>query len=73
MFINLNTESYNDIDEFLCAFYEQLRVFYKIAVEVRQLNNVLYEPGASNSHNAQISARLSSLTDPEHLSLVWRI
>ena len=27
MFINLNTERYNDIDEFLRAFYEQLRVF----------------------------------------------
>ena len=30
MFINLNTERYNDIDEFLCAFHEHFRVFYKI-------------------------------------------
>ena len=42
-------------------------------MEVRQLNNVLYEPNASNTHNAQISARVSNLSDPEQLSLVEQL
>ncbi len=59
MFINLNTERHNDNDDFLCAFMNTFGSFTR-----------LYEPNAWSSHNAQISARVSSLSDSEHLTLL---
>ena len=72
MLISLNTERYYaDIDEFMKAFFEQqLRSFYKIAVEARQLNNVLYEASGSPTHSERLSTRTANISDPEQLLLI---
>jgi len=73
MFVSLNTERYADIDEFLKSFFEQLRGFYKIAVEARQLNNVLYEASSAPSHSERLSTRTANISDPEQLLLLEQL
>ena len=73
MFISLNTEWYTDIDGFMKAFFEQLRSFYKIAVEARQLNNVLYESSNSPTHSERLSTRTANISDPDKLLLLEQL
>jgi hypothetical protein len=55
------------------AFFEQLRSFYKIAVEARQLNNVLYESSNSPTHSERLSTRTANISDPEKLLLLEQL
>jgi hypothetical protein len=73
VFISLNAERYADIDEFLKSFFEQLRGFYKIAVEARQLNNVFYETSSAPTHSERLSMRTANISDPERLLLLEQL
>ena len=73
IFISLNTEWYTDIDGFMKVFFEQLRSFNKIAVEARQLNNVLYESSNSPTHSERLSTRTANISDPEKLLLLEQL
>ena len=55
------------------AFFEQLRSFCKIAVEARQLNNVLYESSNSPTHSERLSTRTANISDPEKLLLLEQL
>jgi len=73
MLQNLNTDRYTDVDIFMDAFYEQLKALYKIAVDARLLNNILYDPTAVNSHAEKQYHRVQELTDPDHIGMVAQL
>jgi hypothetical protein len=69
MFHNLNKEKYNNIDEFISAFYHQLQLLNDISVEITKLSSVIYD-SQPNYQQEKIVSRTMALTDPTQLQLV---
>ena len=69
MFHNLNKEKYNNIDEFISAFYHQLQLLNDISVEITKLSSVIYDSQPSYQQEKTVS-RTMALSDPTQLQLV---
>ena len=53
--------------------FREINSYYKIAVEARQLNNVLYGSNNSPIHSERLSTRTALISDPEKLLLLEQI
>ena len=69
MFHNLNKEKYNNIDEFISAFfYRQLQLLNDISVEIIKLSSVIYD--SQPSYQEKTVSRTMAMSDPTQLQLV---